>query len=92
MHIHSYLIDFNNEGSLYRISIQGIKHIITDYLYGLSEDVRFVKTAKKKHKNDKGCRRLPCGTVVACTFEYDKLSTFSKFASKCVDARKAVVA
>ncbi len=90
--IHCYLVDFNNSGDMYRISIKGIRQEITNYLYTISNDTRYIKSYKKQHKNDKGNRAIPCGVVVACSFEYCKFDTFSKFASKLIDARKAVIA
>lgn len=89
--VHVLLVDFNDEGQLFRVTIEGNKEEILSYFYDLSNDVRFVKTANK-HRNDKGCRVLPCGIVRACTWECNKYDTFSNYKSKYHDARKAVIA
>jgi hypothetical protein len=88
---HVLLVDFNDEGQMYRVTIEGNKVAILEYFYGLSSDVRFVKTTTK-HRNDKGCRKIPCGTIVACTWECDKMSTFNNYKTRYFDARRIVVA
>ena len=84
-------MDFNDDGELYRVAIEGKKKPTLQYFYGISADVRFVKMADKR-SSDNGCRVLPCGIVRACTWECDKMSTFSKYKSRYHDARKAVIA
>ena len=88
--VHVLLVDFNDAGELYRLTIKGNKVAILEYFYGLSSDVRFVKTTAK-HRNDKGVRRIPCGTIVACTFECDKMSTFNHYKTRYFDARHSVI-
>lgn len=75
--LHIFICDFNNEGHMYRVTVEGEREEILSFLQQYSNDVRYVKS-KDKGKKDKGIRRIPCGIITGCTYYYDKINTFKR--------------
>ena len=80
-----------NDGDVYRLGIEGDRDEILRYLYTLSPYVTFVKSSDAPHKNERGKRRLPCGLVRCCKFEFEWLTTFMHGKLKAVDKRHTVL-
>ena len=80
-----------NDGNIYRLGIEGDPEEILQYLYTISTYVVFVKSSDDPHKNEKGCRMLPCGKVRCCSFEFDWANTFNKMRLREVDKRHTVL-
>jgi hypothetical protein len=89
--VFNFIIDMNNIGELFRLSILGKQSEIQSYLYQYSNDVRYCPSRilhPVPHRNDKGVRKLPCGLIVNCRFERDKYLKFGKRETKLVDERQ----
>lgn len=91
--VHSFYFDYNNEGHYMWIAIES--HDVDccrRYLEQYSRDVRYHKT-KHRTKEQRGCRKLPCGLVVAANLlDNNKIDSFGrdKKIYADVDSRMAV--
>lgn len=89
------LVDLNNEGVLYLLTIQTEdRERLFKELKSFSNDVRYVEDKEEPSQRDKGDRILTDGSkVLRCQFFGDKvygLSAFSKNAGKMAVINKAV--
>lgn len=99
--IHIFLVDLNNAGELYRLSIQteDVKKT-AETLLEYSKDVRYIGNKEEAGRKDIGVRKLPDGsTIVRCQFFGDKIGYVNRFAAnetrmniinKAVDARELI--
>ena len=73
-------IDQNNEGQLYRITIESECTVdeIKRYFLQYSNDVRYVKAKASKSKTDIGSRKTPVGIIVGCTHSKNKIDTWGR--------------
>ena len=76
-----------HQGDIYRLGIEGDLEEIRDYLYTLSSCVIFVKSSDAPHKKERGTRKLLCGIVRCCSFEFDWANTFVRMKLNGVDER-----
>lgn len=84
-----FLVDMFNNGELYKVSIYGeSKEKITDYLYGISQEVIFLRqddeteTQKKKRLNQR-LREIHVngewiGTFCKCEFRTDRCQSLDR--------------
>lgn len=77
--IYYFLVDYGNSGSYYRFGIMtdNDKEVAMAYLQQYSNDVRYLREREFPSLHDRGVKKIPCGTIVSCTFMYDKIDTFS---------------
>lgn len=83
MMYHYFLVDFNNEGYMYRVGIMSEKENpipeIMDYLKQNSKDVLYETSTKEvKEEYLKTTRTIPCGKIFCTKFLFDKCIKVSK--------------
>lgn len=79
--IVSVLVDFNDEGDFYRLTIETEnKHRLFEYLTSLSNDVRYIEDKEERGRKDTGCRVLPDGsTILRCQWFGSKIGHMMRF-------------
>lgn len=81
--IVSVLMDFNDEGDFYRLTIETEDRArLWRTLAGYSRDVRYIEDKETRGRKDVGRRRLPDGSVILnCKFFGSKVGYLMRFAA-----------
>lgn len=89
--VHYFLVDYNNDGYMYRFAIEGELEEVKNFLYSRSNHVVYIKSELEPHRKERGGRKIGNFIIRSCRFMFDKISTFNHARIKSMDERHTIL-